>query len=234
MNVKRLSVFFPAYNEEGNIPETVNKAVEVLDSLNLDDWEILVVDDGSSDKTLEISQGLSSKNPKIRVHHQVNGGYGAALRAGFYNTRFEWVVYTDGDGQFDFSEITRFLDKTSEAKLILGYRVKRKDPFYRIIFQKGWALSLFIFFGLRLKDVDCGFKLVSREVLSKIPKLESTRGGMINAELAIKTSKFGFNVSQVGVTHYPRKSGKPTGANIGVIIESYLDLLRLWWKLGSF
>ena len=231
MNVKRLSVFFPAYNEEGNIPETVESAVKVLDGLNLEDWEILVIDDGSTDKTFEIAESLSSKNSKVRVHHQVNGGYGAALRAGFYNTRFEWVVYTDGDGQFDFSEVTSLLDKTNEAQLVLGYRIKRKDPFYRIIFQKGWGLSLFIFFGLGLKDVDCGFKLVSREVLNKIPKLESTRGGMINAELAIKADKFGFKVAQVGVTHYPRKSGKPTGANIGMIIQSYLDLFKLWWKL---
>lgn len=230
MNVKRLSVFFPMFNEEGNVEETVEKAIKVLKGLDLEDWEVLIVDDGSKDKTFEIASELSKKHEKVKVYHQANGGYGAALRAGFYNTRFEWVIYTDGDGQFDFSEITRFLDKTDDAQVIIGHRIKRQDPPYRILFQKGWALSLFIFFGLRLKDVDCGFKMVSRKVLETIPELESTRGGMINAELAIKAVKYGFKVDQVGVTHYPRRSGKPTGANLRVIIQSYLDLLRLWWK----
>lgn len=230
MDVKRLSVFFPMYNEEGNVEETVEKAVSVLNSLNLDDWEILIVDDGSKDSTLEKAVKLSQQYNKVKVHHQENGGYGAALRSGFYNTKFDWVTYTDGDGQFDFTEVKRLLDKTDIADVVIGFRIKRKDPSYRIIFQKGWAFSLFVFFGLKLKDVDCGFKLVKREVLETIPKLESTRGGMINAELAIKAAKFGFRVNQVGVTHYPRKSGKPTGASFSVIIQSYLDLLRLWWK----
>ncbi|MCL4366170.1 glycosyltransferase family 39 protein, partial [Patescibacteria group bacterium] len=141
------------------------------------------------------------------------------------------IVYTDGDGQFDFSEVTKFLEKIKDNDLVIGYRLKRQDPFLRKLFGKGWRLTLLAFFGLRLKDVDCGFKMVSKDVLEKVPHLESQRGAMINAELAIKAKKYGFKVAQVGVNHYPRLSGRPTGASVRVIIKSYLDLLRLWWQL---
>lgn len=231
MSIKNLSVFFPLFNEEGNIKNSVEKAIRVLDTLKIE-YEILLIDDGSSDRTGQIADELSGKNPKIKViHHEKNLGYGEALKSGFYNARYDTIVYTDGDGQFDFSEVHKFLDKIADYDLIIGYRIKRQDPFFRILFKKGWKLSLWTFFGLTLKDVDCGFKMIKKEVLEKIPHLESSRGAMINAELAIKAKKFRFKVGQVGVNHYPRLSGKPTGANIRVIIKSYLDLIKLWWKL---
>ena len=229
--INSLSVFFPCINEEGNIENTVSKAEEVLKKLKLK-YEIIIVDDGSTDATGEIAERLAQENPNIRViHHPKNLGYGEALKSGFYNARYDTIVYTDGDGQFDFSEVTKFLEKIEDYDLVLGYRIKRQDPFFRILFKKGWRLSLWIFFALTLKDVDCGFKMVSKKVLEKIPHLESTRGAMINAELAIKAKTSGFIIAEVGVNHYPRLSGKPTGANLKVIIKSYLDLLKLWWKL---
>lgn len=229
--IKGLTVFFPAYNEEENIVETVKKAIKVLETLKLD-WEIIVVNDGSKDRTREVSEAIAKKYPKnIHVINQPNGGYGAALKTGLYNAKYDWIVYTDSDGQFDFSEVTKFLEKTDTADAIWGYRMKRKDPFFRLIFAKGWALSVFLFFRIWLRDVDCGFKMISKKVLNKIPKLESQRGGMINAELAIKVKKYGFKLAQVGVNHYPRVAGSPTGASIRVIIQSYLDLLKLWLKL---
>lgn len=233
MKVKNLSVFFPAYNEEGNIKNTVQKAVKVLDSLKLQNYEVIVVDDGSTDKTGQVADKLAAQNKKIKVIHQKNGGYGMALRAGFKNAKYDPIVYTDADGQFDFSEVSKFLDKIDEVDLLIGYKLKRMDPFYRLLNAKGWALSLFLAFGVWLKDVDCGFKMVKRRVLDLIPPLESTRGGMINAELAIKAKKYGFKVGNVGVHHYPRRSGKSTGANLRVIIQSYLDLIKLWFKLKS-
>lgn len=229
-----LSVFFPAYNEEKNISTTVEKAIKVLHDLKIPDWEILIVNDGSKDRTGEIADALSKKYQGVLAIHQVNGGYGAALRAGFKNAKYDLVVYTDADGQFDFSEVAKFLDNAGEADIIYGYRIKRQDPIYRLLFAKGWALSLFLFFGLRLKDVDCGFKLVKKGVLAQIAKkfpLESSRGGMINAELAIKAKKLGHDIAQVGVDHYPRLAGRPTGANLKVILQSYIDLLKLWFKL---
>ncbi len=229
--VKDLSVFFPCVNEEGNIQTTVQKAVTILEELKIN-YEIIVVNDGSSDKTGEVAQALAKKNKRIRViNHPKNLGYGEALKSGFYNAKYDTIVYTDGDGQFDFAQVSRFLEKLNTADLIIGYRIKRKDPIHRILFAKGWALSLWTFFGLTLKDIDCGFKMIKRKVLESIPHLESQRGAMINAELAIKTKKAGFIVEQVGVDHYPRLKGKPTGANIRVIFKSYLDLIKLWWKL---
>lgn len=229
-----LSVFFPAYNEEKNITSTTQKAVKVLKDLGIHEWEILLINDGSKDKTGEVADRLAQKYTNVHAIHQPNGGYGMALRAGFKNAKYELIAYTDADGQFDFSEVTKFLDHLGEADFIIGYRIKRQDPFFRLLFAKGWALSLLTFFGLKLKDVDCGFKMVKKEVVGKIQNnfpLQSTRGGMINAELAIKANKLGFKVAQVGVHHYPRLAGKPTGANLKVISRSYLDLLKLWWKL---
>ncbi len=230
MSVQKLSVFFPCFNEEGNIVSTVEKAQKVLENLDLEDYEIIVVDDGSRDKTGEKAENYAKKHDKIKVIHQRNGGYGAALQAGFYQSKFDWITYTDADGQFDFSEVTKFIDKTFEADLIIGYRIKRNDPFIRLVIAKGWAILLFIFFGLKLKDVDCGFKIVSKRFLDTIPHLESTRGGMINAELVIKAEKYGFNIVQIGVNHYPRLFGKPTGASLKVIINSFIDLVKFWIK----
>ena len=231
MSIDSLSVFFPCINEEGNIENGVKKAREVLEKLKLK-YEIIIVDDGSTDKTGKIADFLARQNPNIRViHHPQNLGYGEALKSGFYNARYDTIVYTDGDGQFDFAEVTKFLDKISDYDLIIGYRLKRQDPFFRILFKKGWKLSLWASFGLTLKDVDCGFKMVRKEVLEKIPHLESTRGAMINAELAISAKKSGFKIAEIGVNHYPRLFGRPTGSNLRVIIKSFMDLFKLWWKL---
>lgn len=228
--IENLSVFFPAFNEEGSIKTTVSRAIEVLEKLEID-WEVVIVNDGSKDGTGEVADSLAKSNPKIKViHHPRNLGYGEALKSGFYNTKYDVIAYTDGDGQFDFSQIYEFVEELDSADLVIGYRIKRADPFYRKLFAKGWALSLLLLFGMRLKDVDCGFKVVKRAVLEKIPKLTSQRGAMINAELAIKAKKFGFRVAQVGVNHFPRLAGKPTGASIPVIIRSYFDLCKLWWE----
>ncbi len=226
-----LSVFFPCINEEGNIEDIVHKTEQILKKLKLK-HEIIIVDDGSTDRTGQIADQMVRENSNIRiVHHAKNLGYGEALKSGFYNARYSTIVYTDGDGQFDFSEVTKFLDKIKDSDVVIGYRIKRRDSFLRVLFNKGWKLSLFAFFGLTLRDVDCGFKMIRKEVLEKIPHLQSSRGAMINAELVIKAKKLGFKIAQVGVNHYPRLSGKPTGANLRVIIKSYVDLFKLWWDL---
>ncbi len=231
MKINSLSVFFPCINEEGNIENIVAKAQTVLDSLKLK-YEIIIIDDGSTDKTGEIADKLAKTNSNIRViHHPKNLGYGEALKSGFYNARYETIVYTDGDSQFDFAEVTKFIDQSENSDLVIGYRIKRQDSLLRILFKKGWTFSLWLFFGLTLKDVDCGFKMVKQKVLQKIPHLESSRGAMINAELAISAKKAGFKIAQVGVQHYPRTAGKPTGASLNVIFKSYTDLIKLWWKL---
>lgn len=233
LKIKSLSVFFPTYNEEGNIRETVLNAKKVLKKL-FKDWEIIVVNDGSKDNTYKLVSDLSKEDKNIRlINHKENRGYGASLRSGFYNCRYPWIAFTDSDGQFDFNEIKNFIIKQQEtdADLVIGYYKERKVGKFKIITSKMWEIAVFVLFGLKVKDIDCGFKLISKKVIDKIPKLESERGAFISSELLIKAKKKGFKIVEIPVTHYPRTKGKGTGRNIKVIFKSFVDLLRLWRKL---
>lgn len=228
-----LSVFFPAYNEEKNIENTVLKARGILNNV-AKDWEIIIVNDGSGDRTGEIAGNLSKKDPRIRViNHSPNRGYGASLKSGLYSSKFSWIAFTDSDGQFDFSEITKFIEtqKAAEADLVIGYYLDRKVSLGKKLTSKMWELLVFLMFGLKVHDIDCGFKLLKKEVVDKIPKLESERGAFISSELLIKAKKKGFKIVEIGVTHYPRKTGVGTGRNLNVIIKSFMDLFNLWKKL---
>jgi glycosyltransferase involved in cell wall biosynthesis len=230
--IDALSVFFPAYNEEINLVGTVTKAVAVLNKVSKL-WEIIIVNDGSKDKTEEIAVRLAKANPRIRViNHSPNRGYGAALKSGFYSARYPWICFTDSDGQFDFSEITKFFKKQEEtgAELVIGYYLKRKVPFYRKANSFLWQIVVWLLFGLKVRDIDCGFKLISKQVIDTIPKLESERGAFISSEFLIKAKKSGFKIVELGVHHFPAK--KPgTGADLSVIIKSFVDLFKLWKKL---
>lgn len=228
-----ISVFFPTYNEEGNIKNTVIKAVKVLEK-GFKKWEIIIVNDGSKDRTKEIADELGKKDLRIRViSHPENRGYGASLQSGFYNSKYNWIAFTDSDGQFDFSEIDIFIKKQAETNsdLVIGYYKKRQVSKFKIITSKMWEISVMILFGLSVKDIDCGFKLLKKDVIKKIPKLESERGAFISSEFLIKAKKAGFKIVEVAVTHYPRTQGKGTGRDLTVIIKSFVDLYRLWWKL---
>jgi len=231
--ISSLSVFFPAYNEEDNIKITVAKAKEVLNDI-AERWEIIVVNDGSSDDTAKVVETISSKEPNIRlISHEKNRGYGASLKSGLYSAKYPWIAFTDSDGQFDFSEITNFIQKQRQtsADIVIGYYKKRKVSLFTILTSKLWELLVSILFGLKVKDIDCGFKLISKKVIEALPKLESERGAFISSEILIKAKKKGFNIVELGVNHYPRKAGKPTGRDIKVIIKSFADLYNLWKKL---
>lgn len=231
--ISELSVFFPTYNEEGNITNVIAKTKNVLERV-ADKWEIIIVEDGSSDNTPEITDKLSKAKSRIKViHHNPNQGYGGALKTGFYNAKYSWITFTDSDGQFDFSEITNFIEKQKEtdADLVIGYYKKRQVSKFKILTSKMWELAVYILFGLHVKDIDCGFKLVSKKVVDKIPNLESERGAFISSEFLIKAKKYGFKIVEIPVTHYPRKAGVGTGRNINVIIKSFIDLFKLWGKL---
>ena len=204
--IDKLSVFLPAYNEERMLAKTTQKVDEILRKI-ANDYEIIIIDDGSKDRTGEIADKLASENKKIKViHHFPNRGYGAAVKSGLYNALFPWIVLIDSDGQFDFSEIDKFIKKQKEtgADIVAGYYLKRAVPFYRVLGSKlAWELPIFLFSGLKMRDTDCGFKLISKKVVDKIPRLESERGPFITTEFLLKTKKAGFKIVEIGVCHYP-------------------------------
>ena len=230
-----LSVFLPAYNEEENLEKTASNVLKILPKVALK-WELLIINDGSKDKTGAIARNLAQKNKGVRViTHSPNRGYGAALKSGFYGAKYDWIAFTDADGQFDFSEISDFIERQVKtgADLVIGYYLKRQVPMVRIIGSKFWQLAVFLLFGLKVKDIDCGFKLIKAEVFKKIPKLEAERGPFITSELLIKAKKNGFKIVELGVHHFSRQGGKATGANIRVIASGLSDLVRLRNKLRN-
>lgn len=232
--IESISVFLPAYNEEGNIGDVVLNAKKVLSEV-AGKWEIIIVNDGSSDGTRQISEDLEKKDKRIKlINHEENKGYGATLATGFYSAKYPWIAFIDADGQFDFSEIAKFIKKQKgeNADLVIGYYKKRQVSKFKIITSRMWEFAVWTLFGLKVRDIDCGFKLVSQEVIKKIKPLESERGAFISSELLIKAKKKGFKIVEVPVTHYPRKKGEGTGRNINVIVKSFIDLAKLWKKLN--
>ncbi|QQS38670.1 glycosyltransferase family 2 protein [Candidatus Woesebacteria bacterium] len=231
--IDELSVFFPAYNEEAQIEKTVASAIKILKN-TAKKWEVLIINDGSKDNTLQKAEKIALKERSVRViNHKQNRGYGAAIKSGFYNAKYDWIAFTDADGQFDFAEIDKFVEtqKQTKADLVIGYYLDRKVSFFRKLNTTAWETVVFILFGLRVKDIDCGFKLISKKVVTHIPKLESERGAFISSEFLIKARKNGFKIVEIGVHHYPRVTGKGTGADINVIIKSFIDLFTLWRKI---
>ena len=231
--IPELSVFLPAYNEEGIIKDVVLKTRDVLNKI-AGKWEIIIVNDGSSDTTSGIIEGLQRSDPRIKViNHEKNRGYGASFKSGLYASRYPWIAFTDSDGQFDFGEITNFIAKSRETKadVVIGYYKKRQVSKFKIITSKIWELAVFILFGLKVHDIDCGFKLISKRVVDKIPKLESERGPFITSEFLIKAKRAGFKIAEIPVTHYPRLKGVGTGRKLNVIIGAFVDLFKLWIKL---
>ncbi len=233
--IDELSVFFPCYNEEKNINNTVSKAINVLNKI-AKNWEIILIDDGSKDNTAKILNQIQIDNPKTIkiITHNPNRGYGAALKSGLYNSQYQWIAFTDSDGQFDFSEITKFIDKQKETKsdIVIGYYLSRQVSKTTILTSKIWEIIVFILFGLKVTDIDCGFKLINKKVIDTIPKLAAERGAFISSEFLIKAKKAGFKITELGVHHYPRVEGKATGRNLKVIIKSFSDLFGLWYKIN--
>jgi len=233
--VPRLSYFFPAHNEEANIEGLVAEALETLPTI-AETFEIIAVDDGSRDRTLQIAERLAAAHPDVVrvVHHEVNRGYGGALRSGFEASRYELLAFTDGDRQFRIADIARLTDRLSAADhpdVVVGYRIKRADPLIRIVYARTYKLANRIFFGLRVRDVDCACKLFRREALEGV-RVESG-GAFFSAELLIKILEQGRAIVEVGVPHYPRTAGSPTGARPSVIWRAVKDFWRLRLRLWA-
>ena len=232
--VAALSFFFPAHNEAENIEAMIAEALDELPKL-ADQFEIIAVDDGSRDATPEIADRLAASDPRVRVvHHQVNQGYGAAVRSGLGAARYDLVAFTDGDRQFKVADLGRVLDrmaKPDSPDVVVGYRLKRADPFIRTAYARAYRLALNIFYRLGVRDVDCAFKLFKRQALQGI-RLESG-GAFMSAELLIKLKQRGQRIVEVGVPHYPRVAGSPTGAKPSVIFRAMRDFWRLRIRLWT-
>lgn len=230
-----LTLFLPAYNEEKNLETTVNSALPILKKV-ASKWELIIVDDGSKDNTPKIAAKIQKTDPKhIRViTHQPNRGYGAAFKSGFYSAKYQWVTFIDADGQFNFEDIYRLIDKQKQtgSEIVVGYYLGRKVPFVRIVGSKVWQLAVYLLFGFAVRDTDCGFKLVNQKVFQTIPQLEAERGPFITSEFFIKAVRAGFKISEVGVRHYPRQAGEATGTKLNVVIAGFRDLFRLWFKMN--
>ncbi|HEX7398552.1 MAG TPA: glycosyltransferase family 2 protein [Candidatus Limnocylindrales bacterium] len=232
--VPALSYFFPAHNEEANLEGLVEEALAALPAL-ADRFEIIVVDDGSKDRTPQIADALAAASPDLvrAVHHPTNLGYGAALRSGFRAARMDLVAFTDGDRQFrvaDLGRLTARLAGPDAPDAVVGYRIRRADPVIRTVYARLYRLAYRSLFGLRVRDVDCACKLFRRDALGRV-RVESG-GAFFSAELLIKVRAAGGNVVEVGVDHYPRTAGSQTGARPSVIWRAVTDFwglrLRLW------
>ncbi len=233
--VPRLSYFFPAHNEEANLEGLVQEALDTLPSI-ADTFEIIAVDDGSRDRTPGIADDLAAVHPDVVrvIHHPVNLGYGGALRSGFEAARYELLAFTDGDRQFrieDLARLTTRLAGPDHPDAVVGYRIHRADPLVRILYARSYKLANRVFFGLRVRDVDCACKLFRREALNGI-RVESG-GAFFSAELLIKVRQAGRSVVEVGVPHYPRTAGSPTGAKPSVIWRAVKDFWGLRLRLSA-
>jgi glycosyltransferase involved in cell wall biosynthesis len=224
-----ISAFFPAYNEEANVAAMVERLAAVLPQVS-DDYEIIVVDDGSADRTAEIATALAAADPRVRlVRHQQNRGYGGALKSGFAAATKKYVFFTDGDGQFDVGEITALLPYVPQHDVVIGYRIDRAEGGLRRVNAGAWNFLVRNLFGIPSRDVDCAFKLFDRRVFEVVhPEAE---GAMISTEILARTVRAGFRVTEVGVHHYPRRHGTPTGANPLVIARAFYELFKLYRRI---
>ncbi len=225
-----ISAFFPAYNDAGTIPSMVIAADMTLREI-ADDYEIIVVNDGSADHTADVLEELKRSYPRLRViHHQQNRGYGGALRTGFASATKELIFYTDGDAQYDPREMKLLLEAlTPSVDAVNGYKISRSDPLHRVIIGKMYHRMVKFAFGLKVRDTDCDFRLFRSYVFDKV-KLERN-SGVICVEMMKKVQDAGFKIAQVPVNHYHRAYGHSQFFNFPRVFRVGVDLIRLWREL---
>jgi glycosyltransferase involved in cell wall biosynthesis len=228
--VSSVSAFFPCYNDEHSIARMVHDVRGALAGA-VDDFEIIVVDDGSSDGSVAELRRLQAEVPELRiVEHVTNRGYGGALLSGFAASTREWVFYTDGDAQYDASEITRCLAvATDDVDVVQGYKIGRGDPWYRKVIGRVYHHTVKLLFRLHVRDTDCDFRLIRRELLDRV-ELRST-SGVICVEMMRAFEQAGARFVEVGVSHYARPHGRSQFFRIPAIARSARQLLALWWRL---
>jgi glycosyltransferase involved in cell wall biosynthesis len=225
-----ISAFFPCYNDAGSIVMMVEKVAGALRTVT-DDWEVVVVDDGSADDSVAVLEAMQVRAPYLRiVKHGVNRGYGAALRSGFQAATREYVFYTDGDGQYDPEELPLLVRAMSPAiGLVNGYKLRRADPFHRVLIGRTYQFVARRLFSITLRDVDCDFRLIRTDYLRRISL--SFESGAIGVELVRRLQGAGCAMVEVGVHHYPRLHGRSEFFRFRHVANLVSDLWRLWWKL---
>jgi glycosyltransferase involved in cell wall biosynthesis len=226
-----VSFVLPSYNEEANIERAIDQTRAVAERV-CSQWEILIVDDGSTDRTGEIVRGASTIEPSIKlVSHGCNRGYGEALRSGFAAAQFDFVFFTDADNQFDMNDFDLLMAWADRADVVAGYRKVRRDTFMRQVNAWGWNRLVRMLFYVPVRDIDCAFKLIKREALEQID-IES-RGAMINTEIMVKLARSGCLIIEVGVNHFPRTAGAPQGAKLRVIARALREVKRMYPHLSG-
>ena len=225
-----LTVFFPAYNDSGTIASLVITALQTARALT-PDFEVIVVDDGSADATAQIADELARTYPEVKVvHHGRNRGYGGALQSGFKAATRDLVFYTDGDAQYDPSEMTRLWEALDDSvDLVNGYKISRSDPLHRIVIGRVYHHTVKLLFGLNVRDVDCDFRLMRRAIFDRI-NLEKT-SGIICVEMMKKIQDAGFHIAEVPVHHYHRAHGKSQFFNFRRLFKTAIDVAKLWVAL---
>ena len=228
--VTGVTAFFPCYNDEHTIATMVRDVRGALAGV-VDDVEIVVVDDGSSDGSVEVLTRLQHEVPELRVvRHPANRGYGGALLSGFAAATRPWVFYTDGDGQYDATEIVRCIDAvTPDVDVVQGFKIGRGDPWYRKVIGRVYHHVVKLLFRLHVRDTDCDFRLIRREVLDRA-ELTST-SGVICVEMMRRFEQAGARFVEVGVSHHTRPHGRSQFFRIPAIARSARQLLSLWWRL---
>lgn len=227
-----LTLVLPAHNEAANIEYVVRQALAVL-ATYFDDFEIIVVDDGSRDETGEILDRLATEDSRVRVvHHARNRGYGGALRSGFEASHGDLVMFMDSDRQFDITDIARLLPFVDSHDIVAGFRMMRQDHLHRRVFAETFNLAVRVLFGVHLRDIDCAFKIFRGDLIRSLDL--TSPGALINAEIQAKARRQGARVQQVGVRHFPRVAGEATGGSPRVIARAMKETVALWWRMRTY
>lgn len=227
-----LSLVLPAYNEEANLAVVVERALRVLPRF-VDDFEVIVVDDGSRDATGRIADGLAAGDARVKVvRHSRNRGYGAALTSGFAASRGDYVMFMDADQQFDVADLALLVPFVGRFDIVAGFRLERSDRLHRRIFAETFNVVVRVLFGVHLRDIDCAFKVFRGDLLRSLEL--SSPGALINTEIQAKARRRGASLEQIGVHHYPRVAGEATGGSLRVIARAMLETVALWWRLRTY
>lgn len=228
----KLSLVLPAFNEAENLPVVVERALEILPQ-HFSRFEIVIVNDGSRDATAALADQLAADHEQVSVvHHPKNRGYGGAVASGFAASVGAYVMFMDADQQFDVEDIDRLIPFIESHDIVAGFRMERNDSFHRRVFAEIFNVTIRVFFGVHMRDIDCAFKVFRGDLLRSIDL--STSGALINTEILAKARRQGAVVQQVGVRHFPRVAGSSTGGNPKIILRAMRDTPRLWWHMRSY